>query len=54
MEWLFGKLTLAALPHEWFTIGGALFCECHDFWGRLFNVAGKEVEVALERVADLD
>lgn len=25
MELIFGKLTLAALPHEWFTIGGTLF-----------------------------
>lgn len=24
-QFLFGKLTLAALPHEWFTIGGTLF-----------------------------
>ena len=22
---IFGKLTLAALPHEWFTIGGTIF-----------------------------
>jgi cytochrome o ubiquinol oxidase subunit 1 len=25
MELLFGRLTLAALPHEWFTIGGTIF-----------------------------
>ena len=25
MELIFGKLTLAALPHEWFSIGGAIF-----------------------------
>ena len=25
MEFLFGKLTLAALPHEWFTIAGTFF-----------------------------
>jgi cytochrome o ubiquinol oxidase subunit I len=25
MEFLFGRLTLQALPHEWFTIGGAIF-----------------------------
>ena len=31
MEWLFGKLTLAALPHEWFTIGGALFVNAMIF-----------------------
>jgi cytochrome o ubiquinol oxidase subunit 1 len=24
MEFLFGKLTLAALPHEWFTVGGTV------------------------------
>lgn len=24
-NWLFGKLTLSALPHEWFTIGGTIF-----------------------------
>src|SRR4029079_15462562 len=24
-QFLFGKLTLAALPHEWFTIGGTIF-----------------------------
>ncbi len=24
-EFIFGKLTLAALPHEWFTIGGTIF-----------------------------
>lgn len=25
MEFLFGRLTLGALPHEWFTIGGTVF-----------------------------
>jgi cytochrome o ubiquinol oxidase subunit 1 len=25
MELIFGKMTLAALPHEWFTIGGTIF-----------------------------
>ena len=25
MNWLFGRLTLQALPHEWFTIGGTVF-----------------------------
>lgn len=25
MEFLFGRLTLEALPHEWFTIGGTIF-----------------------------
>ena len=25
MNWLFGRLTLQALPHEWFTIGGTIF-----------------------------
>lgn len=25
MYWIFGKLTPQALPHEWFTIGGAVF-----------------------------
>ncbi len=25
MYWIFGKLTPAALPHEWFTIGGTIF-----------------------------
>ena len=23
-EFIFGKLTLAALPHEWFTLGGTV------------------------------
>lgn len=25
MYWIFGKLTPAALPHEWFTLGGTIF-----------------------------
>ncbi len=25
MEFIFGKLTLSALPHEWFTLGGTVF-----------------------------
>lgn len=25
MNWIFGRLTLQALPHEWFTIGGTVF-----------------------------
>lgn len=25
MEFIFGRLTLSALPHEWFTIGGTIF-----------------------------
>lgn len=28
MNLLFGKLTLDALPHEWFTVGGTLFITC--------------------------
>ena len=29
-NWLFGRLTLDALPHVWYTIGGTVFIVRHE------------------------
>src|SRR5579863_7078079 len=36
MKWIFGKLTLDDLPHQWFTICGTLFILCMLFSLALF------------------
>ena len=54
IEIIFGRLTWAALPHEWFTLGGTVAVTGMMLSAAALLTKTKKMELALERVANLN